>query len=148
MKLRCAGLLTTQQTCASHLFLSWAVGGGYMCSLPPAAACRPPAVPPRCLTLLHCAPQVPVVPITLVGTGDLMPNAKEYLLYPGKVKVSPAAAAVAGLGLQGKGAGIMHNGMRRPSGVSCTTCMLAAIHQPATSTLLSPCRPLLPQRRW
>lgn len=31
--------------------------------------------------------KVPVVPITLVGTGDLMPNAKEYLLYPGKVKV-------------------------------------------------------------
>ena len=28
-----------------------------------------------------------MVPITLVGTGDLMPNAKEYLLYPGKVKV-------------------------------------------------------------
>lgn len=29
-----------------------------------------------------------MVPITLVGTGDLMPNAKEYLLYPGKVQVS------------------------------------------------------------
>ncbi|KAL4450698.1 hypothetical protein ABPG77_001054 [Micractinium sp. CCAP 211/92] len=31
--------------------------------------------------------KVPVVPITLVGTGDLMPNNREYLLYPGKVKV-------------------------------------------------------------
>ena len=31
--------------------------------------------------------KVPVVPITLLGTGDLMPNAKEYLLYPGKVEV-------------------------------------------------------------
>ena len=30
---------------------------------------------------------VPVIPITLVGTGDLMPNKKEYLLYPGKVEV-------------------------------------------------------------
>ena len=30
---------------------------------------------------------VPVVPITLKGTGDLMPNKKEYLLYPGKVEV-------------------------------------------------------------
>ena len=29
-----------------------------------------------------------MIPITLVGTGDLMPNAKEYLLYPGKVTVS------------------------------------------------------------
>ena len=36
--------------------------------------------------------QVPVVPITLVGTGDLMPNAKEYLLYPGKVQVRLPAA--------------------------------------------------------
>jgi 1-acyl-sn-glycerol-3-phosphate acyltransferase len=31
--------------------------------------------------------KVPVIPVTLVGTGDLMPNKKEYLLYPGKVKV-------------------------------------------------------------
>lgn len=31
--------------------------------------------------------QVPVVPVTLVGTGDLMPNAREYLLFPGKVRV-------------------------------------------------------------
>lgn len=31
--------------------------------------------------------KVPVVPITLVGTGDLMPNAREYLLFPGKVRV-------------------------------------------------------------
>ena len=31
--------------------------------------------------------KVPVVPITLVGTGDLMPNKKEYLLYPGRVEV-------------------------------------------------------------
>lgn len=31
--------------------------------------------------------KVPVVPITLKGTGDLMPNKKEYLLYPGKVEV-------------------------------------------------------------
>ena len=45
-----------------------------------------------CITLLDITllntPQVPVIPITLVGTGDLMPNAKEYLLYPGKVTVS------------------------------------------------------------
>ena len=39
-------------------------------------------------------PQVPVIPITLVGTGDLMPNAKEYLLYPGKVTVSASVAEV------------------------------------------------------
>lgn len=32
-----------------------------------------------------------MVPITLIGAGDLMPNAKEYLLYPGKVKVSPTS---------------------------------------------------------
>ena len=31
--------------------------------------------------------KVPVVPITLLGTGDLMPNAKEYLLFPGKVEM-------------------------------------------------------------
>lgn len=31
--------------------------------------------------------KVPVVPITLKGTGDLMPNAREYLLYPGRVEV-------------------------------------------------------------
>lgn len=31
--------------------------------------------------------KVPVIPVTLVGTGDLMPNKKEYLLFPGKVKV-------------------------------------------------------------
>ncbi|KAL4853990.1 1-acyl-sn-glycerol-3-phosphate acyltransferase [Chlorella vulgaris] len=31
--------------------------------------------------------KVPVVPITLIGTGDLMPNAQEYLLFPGTVKV-------------------------------------------------------------
>lgn len=31
--------------------------------------------------------KVPVVPITLVGTGDLMPNKREYLLFPGKVDV-------------------------------------------------------------
>lgn len=31
--------------------------------------------------------KVPVVPITLLGTGDLMPNSREYLLYPGKVEV-------------------------------------------------------------
>lgn len=31
--------------------------------------------------------KVPVVPITLVGTGNLMPNAQEYLLFPGKVRV-------------------------------------------------------------
>lgn len=31
--------------------------------------------------------KVPVVPITLRGTGDLMPNKREYLLYPGKVEV-------------------------------------------------------------
>jgi hypothetical protein len=31
--------------------------------------------------------KVPVVPITLVGTGALMPNNKEYLLFPGDVKV-------------------------------------------------------------
>lgn len=30
---------------------------------------------------------VPVVPVTLLGTGDLMPNKREYLLYPGRVKV-------------------------------------------------------------
>lgn len=38
--------------------------------------------------------KVPVVPITLLGTGDLMPNSKEYLLYPGKVEViiHPAVA--------------------------------------------------------
>ena len=36
-----------------------------------------------------------MVPITLVGTGDLMPNAKEYLLYPGRVKVRPIAASSA-----------------------------------------------------
>ncbi|GAB4819901.1 hypothetical protein N2152v2_006947 [Parachlorella kessleri] len=44
--------------------------------------------------------KVPVVPITLVGTGDLMPNNREYLLFPGKVKVvvhpavQPASADV------------------------------------------------------
>jgi 1-acyl-sn-glycerol-3-phosphate acyltransferase len=31
--------------------------------------------------------KVPVVPITLKGSGSLMPNKKEYLLYPGKVEV-------------------------------------------------------------
>ena len=31
--------------------------------------------------------KVPVVPITLKGAGSLMPNKKEYLLYPGKVEV-------------------------------------------------------------
>jgi 1-acyl-sn-glycerol-3-phosphate acyltransferase len=31
--------------------------------------------------------KVPVVPITLIGTGDLMPNKKEGFLYPGKVRV-------------------------------------------------------------
>jgi len=31
--------------------------------------------------------KVPVVPITLKGTGSLMPNAREYLLYPGRVEV-------------------------------------------------------------
>ena len=31
--------------------------------------------------------KVPVVPITLVGTGDLMPNKREDLLFPGKVDV-------------------------------------------------------------
>eukprot|EP00887_Chlorella_sp_A99_P003758 scaffold7.g3758.t1 len=31
--------------------------------------------------------KVPVVPVTLVGTGNLMPNAREYLLFPGRVKV-------------------------------------------------------------
>nr|AUS84463.1 lysophosphatidic acid acyltransferase [Ettlia oleoabundans] len=31
--------------------------------------------------------KVPVVPITLIGTGDLMPNTQEYLLFPGKVKL-------------------------------------------------------------
>jgi 1-acyl-sn-glycerol-3-phosphate acyltransferase len=31
--------------------------------------------------------KVPVVPITLLGTGDLMPNKREYLLFPGKVQV-------------------------------------------------------------
>lgn len=31
--------------------------------------------------------KVPVIPITLIGTGDLMPNAKEYMLYPGRVEV-------------------------------------------------------------
>lgn len=31
--------------------------------------------------------KVPVVPITLKGTGDLMPNSREYLLYSGKVEV-------------------------------------------------------------
>ncbi|RMZ52054.1 hypothetical protein APUTEX25_001248, partial [Auxenochlorella protothecoides] len=30
---------------------------------------------------------VPVVPITLDGTGDLMPNSREYLLFPGTVHV-------------------------------------------------------------
>lgn len=30
---------------------------------------------------------VPIIPITLLGTGDLMPNTCEYLLYPGKVDV-------------------------------------------------------------
>ena len=31
--------------------------------------------------------KVPVVPITLLGTGDLMPNKREYLLFPGKVRM-------------------------------------------------------------
>lgn len=31
--------------------------------------------------------KVPVVPITLVNTGDRMPNGHEYLLYPGQVQV-------------------------------------------------------------
>jgi len=31
--------------------------------------------------------KVPVIPITLKGAGSLMPNKKEYLLYPGKVEV-------------------------------------------------------------
>ena len=31
--------------------------------------------------------KVPVVPITLKGAGSLMPNTREYLLYPGKVEV-------------------------------------------------------------
>jgi 1-acyl-sn-glycerol-3-phosphate acyltransferase len=31
--------------------------------------------------------KVPVVPITLRGTGDLMPNKREYLLFPGRVQV-------------------------------------------------------------
>jgi 1-acyl-sn-glycerol-3-phosphate acyltransferase len=31
--------------------------------------------------------KVPVVPITLRGTGDLMPNKKEFLLFPGRVQV-------------------------------------------------------------
>lgn len=32
--------------------------------------------------------QVPVVPITMDGTGDLMPNTMEYMLFPGAVKAS------------------------------------------------------------
>lgn len=31
--------------------------------------------------------KVPVVPVTLVNTGDLMPNGHEGLLYSGHVKV-------------------------------------------------------------
>ena len=61
-------------------------------ALPPARAAREPGpllapANTSAAAALPC-PQVPVIPITLVGTGDLMPNAKEYLLYPGKVTVS------------------------------------------------------------
>lgn len=31
--------------------------------------------------------QVPVVPITLLGTGDIMPSQQELKMYPGHVRV-------------------------------------------------------------
>ena len=60
-----------------------AVGCPRRCWRPPAPVCRAVAAKAK----------VPVVPITLVGTGDLMPNAREYLLFPGKVKVCAGGAA-------------------------------------------------------
>ena len=31
--------------------------------------------------------KVPVVPVTLIGTGKLMPNGKEYMVYNGSVRM-------------------------------------------------------------
>ena len=69
-----------------------AVGCPRGCGPPPQPPPPPPPPAPVCRAVAAKA-KVPVVPITLVGTGDLMPNAREYLLFPGKVKVCAGGAA-------------------------------------------------------
>ena len=71
--------------------LGWRSAAPGVVGAPPHSPPPPPPAP-VCRAVAAKA-KVPVVPITLVGTGDLMPNAREYLLFPGKVKVCAGGAA-------------------------------------------------------